>query len=43
MPSSHSASGLGEQGKKENYVIPQIIFDTYFFTPVKEEIIITVL
>lgn len=31
-----TATDLGEQGKMENYVIPQITFDAYFFTPVKE-------
>lgn len=36
MPSFHPATDLGEQGKMGNYEIPQITFDTYFFTPVKE-------
>lgn len=36
MPSFHSPTDLGEQGKKENYVILQIIFYTYFFSSVKE-------
>lgn len=28
FPPSHSAIDLGEQGKMENYAIPQITFDT---------------